>query len=174
MGDGPLIPYDFSRAEEEACQAALFWGLRPPFREGHNRRRALDVEAGNSGAGARILVGFDELVQIDSWFNGPGVIPGDILRPSPSWGLFDVVLCKKYLYQLHDEESQVAVQNMYNLLYPGGLLLLCEAWRIPGAEFCGARVPEPLFLKDRLVRDEPVPGSGNPIVGIKLYQKDPV
>lgn len=113
-------------------------------------RRALDVGAGTSGAGVRILEGWNYR-GVDFAVQVADSLPDVDLQNIQDWhwanarkGTFDLILCKNVLCQMTDAEVTTAVTNMYALLRHGGHLLVCEPWRAERNELCAARpLPDP-------------------------------
>lgn len=153
-----------ARAEEEVCRQILRehicdnrekeagydgdgrWSERPTGHHG----RALDVGAGTSGAGRRILEGWeyhavDFSVQVaDSQPNVELQNIQDDRWAKRQAGQFDLVLAKRVLIQMSDSEVERATENMYDLLRPGGHLLCCEPWRAEREALCELRqLPDP-------------------------------
>ncbi len=104
--------------------------------------RALDVGAGDSGAGREILRGYD-YTGIDKAgpFVNQIVHQGDIFDDTPPWfadHLWDVVLVKRMLCQLSSEDME-SVGTLWRLLKSGGHLLVCEPFREPRDRIQAAR-----------------------------------
>lgn len=101
---------------------------------------ALDVGAGNSGAGRRILEGWDYTgidavleTGLTDGIERPGVhLKRDILDPAYLVELagkkFDLVLCKRVLCQMSHDDVARAIAHISVLLRPDGHLLVCEPW----------------------------------------------
>lgn len=119
---------------------------------------ALDIGAGSSGAGRRILKNWD-YTGIDAALD-PGTINAsegdegglylkrDILDPTFLADLhgkkFDLVLCKRSLCQMTPENVERAIAHISVLVRAGGHLLICEPWATQRAALCAVHpLPDP-------------------------------
>lgn len=139
-------------SEETICKALV----KRCLVDGHPGS-ALDVGAGNSGAGRRILqhwnyTGIDSTLDAGGVDNGDGLggllLTRDILDPTYLAELggkkFDLVLCKRVLCQMSADDVARAIAHISVLVRPGGHLIVCEPWRFQREALAAIRgLPDP-------------------------------
>lgn len=133
-------------AEIEACRRVLRRALAAPMLPCH---ALLDVGCGSSGAGVEIAgrakyVGIDadkDCLPLERQFAGVTYHP-EALESTDDWpgGRFAVVLSKRMLCQVPEEDHREAVRRMWRLVRPDGALVLCEPWAEARAALNAARV----------------------------------
>jgi len=135
-----------AQAEIEACRRLIKRTLGTPLSSGDI---LLDVGCGSSGDGLEIAgkaryVGLDrdqECVPFELQSSRAAYHPVDI-RETGSWAgeKASVVLSKRMLCQIPQEEHAEVIRLMWRMVRPGGALVLCEPWARDRARLSAARV----------------------------------
>jgi len=134
-------------AEETICRSLV----KRCYKDGHPGS-ALDVGAGDSGAGRRILKNWDytgiDAVPRENLNNEELVLHHDILDPAFLADLhgkkFDLVLCKRVLCQMSDDDVARAIAHISVIVRSKGHLLICEPWATQRAALSAVHpLPDP-------------------------------